>query len=60
MVKKDICVKWVEDKCVKWETREDGGLNLNLQNCSTKMLKEIKKQLSKGLSVKSPLLTEDN
>ena len=59
MVEKEVCVKWVKDKCVEWQTREDGGLTLNLNKCSTKQVKEIKQQLSKGLKVEQDL-TEDN
>lgn len=54
----EVCVKWVEDKCVKWETRKDGGLTLNLKSCPRKLREKIKKQLSKGLEVSSKLEPE--
>jgi len=59
MVAKEVCVKWVEDKCVKWETRPDGGVTLNLNKCPIKKVNEIKKQLAKGLKIERDLTEED-
>ena len=50
-----VCVKWIEDKCVKWQTAPDGGLILNLKKCPVKLREKIKGQLKKGFEVKSML-----
>lgn len=58
MVKKDVCVKWIQDKCVKWETNSDGGVNLNLKKCPVKLANQIEGQLRKGLKVERVLKEE--
>ena len=59
MVKDKVCVKWVEDKCVKWETNPEGGITLNLNKCPAKLVKTIKGQLAKGLKVEKDLTESD-
>ena len=59
MVAKPVCVKWVKDKCVEWETREDGGVTINLSKCPVKLKREIKNQLRKGLKVEQDLTDEE-
>lgn len=52
---KSVCVKWIENECVKWETRPDGGLELNLTKCPIKLKEKIESQISKGFGIRSKL-----
>lgn len=50
-----VCVKWVENECVKWETTKDGGLELNLTKCPVEMREKIENQFKQGFTIKSKL-----
>ena len=50
-----VCVKWVKEKCVEWQERPDGGLELNLSKCPRKLRTKIRGQMKKGFSIKTPL-----
>jgi hypothetical protein len=55
MPEKEVCVKWVGDKCIEWAI-VDGKLTatVNQKKCPTNVMKDVKKTLSEidGFKIK--------